>query len=208
MNMKLLPKLGLVIWAASLLFTLRSSGAEATANEILVRYFYEPELIQQLQDKLTLTQDQKFALQVELKVAKDRVAYLQGQIRQETQRLIPLVSPDQVDEDAVLAQSKKILDLEQEIKHVQLKLLVHLKNKLTPQQQAVLKPIKARQLALQAKLLKAQAMILQQQQEGRDLSALTHFKQEFETLVKQGQFEKAEIVIDRTLTFLEGNRGK
>jgi len=51
----------------------------------------------------------------------------------------------EINEQAVIAQLDKVLSLEQDIKRTQLILLIRLKNKLTPQQQAQLRQFKAKQ---------------------------------------------------------------
>lgn len=180
-----------------------ASAAPLTANEVFGRYFYEPELLAHLRDQLELTSDQTAELQVEVQTAQERIAFLQEKVRQETERLVPLANLARVDETAILDQAGKILDVEQEVKHVQLKLLVRLKNLLTLDQQARLKGIKDRQSGLQDKLAKAQQLILEQQRAGRDLTALEKFKQEFDALMRQGRLEPADAVLDRTLKFLE-----
>ena len=66
---------------------------------------------------------------------------MQQQMQAEAKKLAELAKPERVDEKAVIAQADKMLDLEREMKHTQLSLLVTIKNTLTADQQAKLKAI-------------------------------------------------------------------
>jgi Spy/CpxP family protein refolding chaperone len=52
-----------------------------------------------------------------------------------------------VDEQQVLAQLEKVLSIEREVKRAQVTLLVRIKNKLTPEQQAKLVEIRSKAAA-------------------------------------------------------------
>ncbi len=55
-----------------------------------------------------------------------------------------LVKQERIDEQSVLAELDKILDLEREIKRAQISLVVKIKNTLTPEQQARLQELKSK----------------------------------------------------------------
>jgi Spy/CpxP family protein refolding chaperone len=57
------------------------------------------------------------------------------------EKLVSLVKQPHVDEQQILAQLEKVL--EREVKRAQVTLLVHIKNRLTPQQQAKLEEIRS-----------------------------------------------------------------
>ena len=98
-----------------------------------------------------------------------------------------------------------LLDFElvQSIASAGLSMLIRIKNKLTPEQQATLKSLLAQNAALQEKLRKAQALSQQRAIEGRNLSVLEPARIQFESLMQQGKFKEAEAVLDRTLRVLE-----
>ncbi len=177
--------------------------AQPSANDMIVEHFFTPELLKQCSKVIGLTEEQKAYVQSEVQRNQERVTDLQAQIRKEAEALVPLVSPPQVDEQKVLAQSEKIRSLEGEIKRAQFTLLIRIKNKLTPDQQAALKELKARDIAIQEKLRKAQALARQREEEGRNLSVLEPLKNEFESLMQAGKFKEAETVVDRTIKILE-----
>jgi len=185
------------------LFLGGSLWAQPSANDMIVEHFFPPELLRQCQKVLNLTDEQKAFVQRESQRTLERAAELQAQIRKEAEALVPLVSQERVDEQKVLEQSERIRSLESELKRLQFTLLIRLKNQLTPEQQSVLKGLMARNAVIQEKLRKAQALALQREQEGRNLSVLEPMKGEFESLMHEGKFKEAEAVVDRTIRILE-----
>ncbi len=186
------------------MFLSLSVWAQPSANDLILAHFYPPEFLLQCQKVIGLTEEQKAFVQSESQKAQTSLTNLQAQIRKEAEALVPLVSSDRVDEQKVLAQSEKIRGLENEIKRTQFALLIHLKNKLTPEQQAQLKDLAARNAVIQEKLRKVQTLARQREQEGRNLSVLDPYRKEFESLMLEAKFKEAETVVDRTLRVLEG----
>jgi len=63
---------------------------------------------------------------------------VQSKLQDEMEKLVILIKQPRVDEQQVLTQLEKVLAAEREIKRQQVTLLVRIKNKLTPEQQAKL----------------------------------------------------------------------
>ncbi|MBN2506910.1 MAG: hypothetical protein JXQ71_09470 [Verrucomicrobia bacterium] len=184
---------------------LNPSGARAqtSANDILGTRFSEPELIQRFEKVLKLTADQQRYLRSELNRAAGQLAELQGQITHQAQRLAPMVRQTVVDEDQVLAQSERIFQLERAKKLAQLRVLIRVNNILTPSQQAAMKEVQQKVLALQDKWAAVQQLLLQQQKSGADLSAYEPLKKEYDAAIAEGAIERAESVLDRARQKLE-----
>ncbi len=102
---------------------------------------FPPELIMQHQQALGLTEEQKTFLKDELSKAQTRFADLQFGLQGEVEKLAALIKQEPVDEAQTLTQVDKVLGLEREIKRTQIGLLIRIKNKLTPEQQARLREI-------------------------------------------------------------------
>jgi Spy/CpxP family protein refolding chaperone len=102
---------------------------------------FPPEIIMQHQQAIGLTQEQRDSLKAELRKTQTQFTELQWQLQDETEKLVELIKPQQVDEALVLAQLDKVLNAEREIKRAQIALLVRIKNKLTAEQQAKLQEI-------------------------------------------------------------------
>ncbi len=102
---------------------------------------FPPELIMQHQQTLGLGEEQKNFLKAELRKTQTRLTELQWDLQDEMEKLTALMKQDQVDEAQVLTQLDKVLGLEREIKRTHIGLLIRIRNKLTPEQQARLREI-------------------------------------------------------------------
>jgi Spy/CpxP family protein refolding chaperone len=102
---------------------------------------FPPELIMQHQQALGLSEEQKNFLKAELRKTQTRLTELQWELQDEVEKLAALMKQDQVDEAQTLTQLDKVLGLEREIKRLHIGLLIRVKNKLTPEQQARLREI-------------------------------------------------------------------
>ncbi len=103
---------------------------------------FAPDLIMQNQQGIGLDTSQKTYIRGELTKAQGRFTELQWQLQDNMESLGALLKQEQADEQQVLAQLDKVLNAEREIKRAQLTLMVRLKNKLTPEQQAKLRTIR------------------------------------------------------------------
>lgn len=100
--------------------------------------FFPPELVMQNQQAIGLTDEQKNSLRTEIRDAQIKFTDLQWKLQDEAEKMLAVVKQPHVDEQQALAQLEKVLSVEREVKRAQIALLVHIKNKLTPEQQAKL----------------------------------------------------------------------
>jgi Spy/CpxP family protein refolding chaperone len=117
-------------------------GAQQQSADPFAENLFPPELVMQNQQAIGLSEDQKNFIKAEIRKAQLRFTELQWQLQDEVETMVSLVKLDQVDEEKVLAQLDKVLHLEREIKRTHFSLIVRIKNKLTPEQQARLQEIK------------------------------------------------------------------
>ena len=82
-------------------------------------------------------------MRVELLKAQTRFTELQWQLQDAMEALVSLLKQSSADEPQVMNQLDKVLSSEREIKRTQISLLVRIKNKLTPDQQAHLQKLRA-----------------------------------------------------------------
>jgi Spy/CpxP family protein refolding chaperone len=106
--------------------------------DALGRNFYPPELIMSNQEALQLTDEQQSYFKAEMRKAQMNFTELQWKLQDEGEKLITMTKTQRLDEQAILTQLEKVLNAEREVKRAQIALLVRLKNKLTPAQQAIL----------------------------------------------------------------------
>jgi len=103
---------------------------------------FPPELVMAHQQEIGLTEEQRDYLKSESLKTQRRFIELQWQLLDDSEKLVALVKQEHVDEQQTLAALDKILDVEREIKKLQISLVVRIKNKLTSEQQAKLVEIK------------------------------------------------------------------
>lgn len=125
-----------------LLFIGHALWAQQPPPDPIGEHLFPPELLMQHQQAIGLSEEQKAFVKAEIRKAQTRFTELQFQLQDEVETMAALVKQDRVDEQTVLAQLDKILNLEREIKRTHFVLVVRIKNKLTPEQQARFQEIK------------------------------------------------------------------
>jgi Spy/CpxP family protein refolding chaperone len=127
-----------------LLLLLAASPARAQQpdRDPIGQSFFAPELVIQNQEAIGLNDEQKSYLKTEIRAAQLKFTELQWKLQDEMEKMIALVKQPHVEEKDAVAQLEKVLALEREIKRAQVTLLVRIKNKLTPEQQAKLAEIR------------------------------------------------------------------
>ena len=105
---------------------------------------FPPELIMQNQKAIGLEEAQKTYIRAEISKAQGRFTELQWQLQDAMETLVSLLNQNTVDEQQVLAQLDKVLGTEREVKRTQIGLMVRIKNKLTPEQQAHLRQLRSK----------------------------------------------------------------
>jgi Spy/CpxP family protein refolding chaperone len=107
----------------------------------LAQNLFPPEMVMQHRQEIGLTDEQHNAIRQELRKASTRFNELQFQMEDEMEAMQKLTKASTVDEQKVLAELDKILNIEREIKRTQLQLSVRIKNKLTEEQQTKLREL-------------------------------------------------------------------
>lgn len=113
-------------------------------HDAVGEHLFPPELVMAHQNAINLTPEQKTYLREEIRKAQFRFTELQWQLQDAVETLGGLLGQDRVEEQQVLAQLEKVLEAERQIKQTQLTLMVRIKNKLTPEQQARLRELRAK----------------------------------------------------------------
>jgi Spy/CpxP family protein refolding chaperone len=129
---------------ALLLFTVGVARAQQPDQDPIGPSLFPPEFVIQHQEAIGLTSDQKDYLKTEIRQAQIKFTEDQWKLQDEVEKMAALVKQPHVDEQQALAQLEKVLAAEREIKREQVTLLVRIKNKLTPDQQAKLSDLRAK----------------------------------------------------------------
>lgn len=119
------------------------SPAPAGNHDLIMENMFPPDLVMAHQKAIGLDDAQKGYIREELLKTQTRFTELQWQLQDAMESLVSLLKEDRVNEQQALAQLDKVLNSEREIKRAQVGLLVRIKNKLTPQQQAQLQQLRA-----------------------------------------------------------------
>jgi Spy/CpxP family protein refolding chaperone len=100
--------------------------------------FFSPEVVMRYQQQIGLTAEQRTAIVAAISAAQPRFVEAQWQLEPETAALGQLLQGARVDEAAVLQQIDRVLDIERQIKRIQIEMLLRIKNQLTEEQQTQL----------------------------------------------------------------------
>jgi Spy/CpxP family protein refolding chaperone len=106
--------------------------------------FFAPELVIQHQEAIGLSGEQKTYFKTEIRQAQLKFTEWQWKLQDEMEKLVSLAKQQHVEEQEAVTQLEKVLAIEREIKRAQVTLLVRIKNKLTPEQQAKLAEIRSK----------------------------------------------------------------
>ncbi len=103
---------------------------------------FPPEMIMGNQRAINLEEAQRSAIRAEILKSQTRFTELQWQLQDAMEVLVGVLRNNTVDEAKALEQLDKVLASEREIKRTQIALMVRIKNKLTPEQQARLRQMR------------------------------------------------------------------
>lgn len=96
----------------------------------------------QHRQEIGLTDEQNIAIRQVLRNASSRFNELQWQMEDEMETMNKMTRAAAVDEQKVMAELDKILNIEREVKRTQLLVSVRIKNKLTAEQQTRLQELR------------------------------------------------------------------
>ena len=134
-----------ILCACALLFLAAGAAhGQQPDQDPIGQSFFAPELVIQHQEAIGLNEDQKNYLKTEIRQAQLKFTEWQWKLQDEMEKLVSLVKQPHVEEQEALGQLEKVLAIEREIKRAQVTLLVRIKNKLTPEQQAKLLEIRTK----------------------------------------------------------------
>jgi len=133
-----------VVAVALWLFAASAACAQGNPNaDPIGAALIPPDVVMNHQQALGLTDAQKQAIQADAQAAQARFTHVQWQLSAATEKLADLLKQPHVDQSKALAQLDAVLDLERQMKHAQLTLMIQVKNELTPEQQATARQFEA-----------------------------------------------------------------
>lgn len=109
----------------------------------IMRNLYPPDLIMRNQEAIRLTDEQRQVIQGEIQRTQTAGQQIQWRLQQAVERLGNTLQQDRAEENIVLGQMDSVLSAEREMKRLQMTLLIRIKSRLTPEQQAFLRGLTA-----------------------------------------------------------------
>jgi len=110
---------------------------DPVGNELL-----PPELIMQHQAEIELTADQRTQIESSIKETQQQIVPLQFQMEASREKLVAALKAIPADETAVLAAADDVMAHENEVKHLHVRLMIRIRNALTPTQVAKLRALR------------------------------------------------------------------
>jgi Spy/CpxP family protein refolding chaperone len=121
---------------ASVLTTTVAASPQTASPDPIRDALIPPEVVMSHQQELGLSDVQRATIESDVLVAQGHFIRWQTQLSAATAKLVDILRESRIDQTKALAQMDAVLDLERQVKHAQLTLMVQIKNELTPQQQA------------------------------------------------------------------------
>lgn len=120
------------------------AGHGPPGRPLFLDQLFVPEQVMRYQQDIALTAEQRAAITAAMGETQKQLIDLQWQFEAASKELTDMLAVPKVDEAAVSAQADKVMNLELQMKKTHLGLLVRIKNVLTPEQQAQLKALRAK----------------------------------------------------------------
>ena len=139
-----------MIWSALLALLLAlplAAVAEEEEDDPFDGRLISPELIMANRSAIDLTRDQHKQIGELMVAVQQAVAGKTWEMQSAYFELMEVLDEAQIDEDRAIALARQAVDTENEIKLEQMRLLIRLRNLLTPEQVAVLQARRAEMLA-------------------------------------------------------------
>jgi Spy/CpxP family protein refolding chaperone len=106
--------------------------------DALEQQLYSAELVMDHQEAIGLGSEQSDTIRGDLRAAQQQLVDAEWTLHREREALSQLLQGPRVEEPAALAAAERVTDAERAIKLIHLRLLIRIKNRLTPEQQAAL----------------------------------------------------------------------
>ncbi len=116
--------------------------AQEKKDDRFEKAFFDPQLVLQKAKDIGLTSQQRTAILDVIKKAQVELVPLQLDMAEPAMELVDLIEELKIDEAGALAKADKMLKIENEVKKVQMSLLIRIKNLLTKDQQNQLRTIR------------------------------------------------------------------
>lgn len=116
--------------------------AEPSGGSTLDELLFPAELVMNHQAAIGLDDAQSTAIRGELAAAQAELVEAEWALRRDRESLAALVAHERVDEEAAMQAADRVIAREDDVKRIHLRLLIRIKNRLTPTQRAQLSALR------------------------------------------------------------------
>ena len=138
---KLLPLTGICLL---LLSSMAHAQGQGNQKDVFKGKLFPPNIILEHQDELNLSKEQFTAIRAAVVEVQSNVAEHEWDLREAYQRVLSELDESPIDENAVLDNVDAALRAENQVKKMQVSLLIRLRNLLTDEQVAYLRSVNGR----------------------------------------------------------------
>lgn len=126
-----IPIIICALWLCTSVACAQPKPGQDPMSQVLI----PPDVVMAHQQALDLTDAQTKVIESDVQAAQARFTRTQWQLGAATEKLLEILKQPHVDQTKALAQLDTVLNLERQIKHAQLMLMIQVKNELTEDQQ-------------------------------------------------------------------------
>lgn len=198
-----------IIYALLLLASAALPAANA-ADESIHVHLLPPEFLVEHRTKIGLNDGQLQEIRDRLKQVGAQVQRHQADLKRATAELAEILANAKVDESAAMRQFEKVLAIENQVKQLQVREMIRLRNGLSARQQQIASDIQRQRIdqkllerRLQAKAARIEREVQTLSQAGRRPNEVVNKLKQFPDLVRQGNIKEAEALLDSALKTLK-----
>jgi len=182
---------------------LTAATAFAASEDLLKAGLLSPEIIQKIKPELELTAEQESKMTAIVSEAREKGSSVESALKEQQKTLHQMLRDPSTTADAASAVLTKVLASEGEVKQLQLRTLIALRDVLTPEQQKKAAKLSLSKAVVQSTDLearvKAKANKLRAAVEAiaeKPTEAMAYRGQEIETMIKNGDWTSADAALD------------
>jgi hypothetical protein len=146
--MTIRPLLALTLLVSSQAFAFGGPGGSHGPDDLgprpgsFLRLLYPPRIVMRYAAEIDLTPNQKNLISEQVRETQKDLIDVQWKLGEATNGLEKQLEAEKIDERAAMADAKQVMAIEQEVKERHLRLLVRIRNLLTPEQRAKLRTLR------------------------------------------------------------------
>ncbi len=187
----------------ALTLLLTAATAFAAPEDLLKAGLLSPEIIQKIKPELELTTEQESKMTAIVSEAREKGSSVESAFKEQQKTLHQMLRDPSTTADAASALLTKVLASEGEVKQLQLRTLIALRDVLTPEQQKKAAKLSLSKAVVQSSDLeagvKAKANKLRAAVDAiaeKPTEAMAYRGQEIETMIKNGEWASADAALD------------